>query len=221
MDAITPEKRKRRPTAKQIKAVKATLENLGTDKPKSQGQILAESGYAPAIVKNPQMVTESKGFKDLFLEGITDLDLVGKHKNLLNSTKLEHMTFPLGPKEESSEEMEGGLGDEFKERTTLTDDEIEGLLAGVNCVVQRVVHGDHARHVYFWAQDSRALKDGLDMAYKLKGFYAPEKSVNLNVIKDISSDHTFDIDKMAEEIAARLKEEKINEPTNKGAASNS
>jgi hypothetical protein len=118
-------------------------------------------------------------------------DLLGrKHQELLNSTTLDHMVFPLGPKDEDDINLSGGrikkteegnVPEKLKERTTLTDKEIITMLADVNCKVRRIVHGETARHVYFWAADNRAVKDALDMAYKLKGKYAAEKSIVLNI----------------------------------------
>jgi len=120
-------------------------------------------------------------------------DLLGeKHRALLTSTRLDHMVFPLGPKDEDDINLSGGrvkkevtgeakMPEEHKERTTLTDKEIIAMLASVNCTVRRIVHGETARHVYFWAADNRAVKDALDMAYKLKGKYAAEKSININI----------------------------------------
>lgn len=48
--------------------------------------------------------------------------------------------------------------------------------------------------------DVVAVKAGLDMGYKVKGSYAPDKSVNLNVNTDISSTEDF------QELAKRLNE---------------
>jgi len=97
-------------------------------------------------------------------EALPDEVLGHKHRELLESVTLDHMTFPL----ESSNDP-------------LTDDEIREYLKEVNCKVRRIVHGEQARHVYFWANDNRAVKDALDMAYKLKGKYAPDKHVNVNI----------------------------------------
>jgi hypothetical protein len=86
-------------------------------------------------------------------EYLPDEDLASVHKRLLNSTGIGHMVFP----------------------TAVSDKEIKSLLATVNCIVKKIQHGDQANHVWFWAPDNKARKDGLDMAYKLKGHYAPER----------------------------------------------
>ena len=48
--------------------------------------------------------------------------------------------------------------------------------------------------------DTNAVKAGLDMGYKLKGAYAPEKSINLNVEANIT-------DPKARELAEKYEEE--------------
>lgn len=97
-------------------------------------------------------------------ESIPDELLVEKHLSLLHATHLDHSIFPPF-----------NNGDKKKKRgDELTDEMIIELLASVNCTVKKIVHGDQARHVYFWGTDNRAIKDGLDMAYKIKNTYAPE-----------------------------------------------
>lgn len=106
--------------------------------------------------------------------------LAEKHLQLLNSTTLDNMTFPLGPKTKA----------ECVDDTKLSDEEIRELLLEVNCKVRRIVHSEHARYVYFWCADNKARKDALDMAYKLKGNYAPSKTVSVNV--EVEADATLD-----------------------------
>lgn len=72
-------------TAKQKKAVEKLVENGGKDNPKPVGEVLREVGYSEAIVKNPQKITESKGFKALLDEYIPDdLILTALREDILN-----------------------------------------------------------------------------------------------------------------------------------------
>lgn len=201
-------------TIKQKIAVGKTLENLGSDTPKTMGEILKESGYADTIVENPQIITTSKGFRELMEEALPDSLLTQKHKELLNSTHLDHMTFPLGPKTNDdknnyiSQKVAEALkaGKVYNEKDLLSDEEIKELLSSVNCVVRRVVHGETARHVYFWGKDNKAIKDALDMAFKLKGAYAPIKSDLTSGGEKLPS---TDLDALAAAMAATLKDKKI------------
>lgn len=59
-------------TARQKKAVEKLVENGGSDHPRPMGEILKEAGYSDAIAKNPQKLTESKGFKDLVDQYLPD-----------------------------------------------------------------------------------------------------------------------------------------------------
>ncbi len=96
-------------------------------------------------------------------ESFSDKDLAKKHKALLNSKRIEHLVFP----------------------TKTEDDDIIKLLESVNCKVKKIQHGEMSKHVWFWSQNDKALKEALDMAYKLKGKYAPTKSIQLKVERKI------------------------------------
>lgn len=187
---------------------------------KSVSAAMRDAGYDDTTAKNPKNLTESRAWKDLMAEYLNDEKLSKKHDELLGSTKIEHMIFPLGPKGEDDVNLSGassnqndnevdgdadpeaGMHEEHKERTTLTDEQIIGMLAEVNCTVRRIVHGQTARHVYYWVADNKARKDALDMAYKLKGHYAPEKkdvTVDVNSFNEYSND---DLDRIAKESAS-------------------
>lgn len=201
-------------TIKQKRAVDKTLENLGSDTPKTMGTILKESGYADSIAINPQIITESKGFKELLEEALPDSLLTQRHKELLNSTHLDHMVFPLGPKTTAekeffiNEQITKALkaGKVYDGKDCLSDEDIKELLDSVNCVVRKVVHGESGRHVYFWGRDNKAVKDALDMAFKLKGAYAPVKSDMTTGGEKLPS---TDLDALAAAMAETLKQQKL------------
>lgn len=170
-------------TQRQKVAAKKVVENLGNDYPKPLGEILLESGYSKNVADTPSNVTESKGFQDLLEEYLPDNKLTEVHKSLLGSTKLDHMIFPLGPENEDDENLSGSKPNAQNKldkagvpapRTTLTDLEIKDMLAEVNCQVRRIVHGDTARHVYFWAADTGARQNALKLAYEVKGKGVPK-----------------------------------------------
>lgn len=150
---------------------------------------MREVGYPPNTAKNPKNLTETKGWKQLMEEYLSDNDLAQKHKELLNATKIDHMVFMLGPRNEAEREQyiaqdrakadEKGI--EYKEIEYVSDDDIREMLAEVNCKVRRIVHRETARDVYFWAADNKSRKDAIDMGYKLKGSYAPDKSITATV----------------------------------------
>lgn len=53
--------------------------------------------------------------------------------------------------------------------------------------------------------DVQAVTKGLDMAYKLKGSYAAEKSTSLNVNVDVQKSENPDLDKLREEYEEKLR----------------
>lgn len=154
------------------------LENKGKGTYQSMGQIMVEAGYPPATARNPQQLTRSKTFQDLLAEKMPDDMLQDTHLKLLASKKLDHMVFPLGPKDADDPNFSGAKPNAPSvvekagvpiERTTLTDQEIKELIKEVGGTVRRIVHGDTARHVYFWASNDKVRHDALKLAYDLKG----------------------------------------------------
>lgn len=158
-------------------------------------------------------------------EALPDDLLAKKHLSLLNTTRIEHMTFPLGPANQDEPNFSGARPNEKqtteaempeyekrKQRTTLSDTQIVKLLADVNCQVKQIVHGEQARHVYYWAADAQAQVKALEMAYKVKGTFAPDKHANLNMHMNLSTDPSdIDLDKLVEEAESKLKSQKTNE----------
>lgn len=141
-----------------IKAQKvwtAIQENPG----KPIGEAMREAGYATATSLKPSDLTDSKAWNDLLDEYLPRTALLGTHQGLLRASHLDHMTFPL-------------------ETPALLDSHIVEMLAELNCKVRRVVHGETARHVYFWSPDNKARNDALEKGYKLRGDYAPEKHIH-------------------------------------------
>lgn len=124
------------PTIRQKKAFAKTLENGGV-----VSTAMLEADYSRAMAKNPQKLTESKGWKELMDKHLPDNLLAKKHR--------------------------------------------EGLEAVTN-KPHLVDRDDKGRPVYeYMPEDDYSTRHKyLDSAYKLKGSYAPEKSVNLNLNAD-------------------------------------
>lgn len=157
----------------------SALKNYDTDDPNVANAIASENLRKPMIQDAIKSIAEQ----------IPDEDLVAKHKELLNASALDHMIFPLGPRDEADrlkhiEEARAKTdkeGKEYKDIEFVTDEDIIEMLQEVNCKVRRIVHRETARDVYFWSADNSARDKALDKAYKLKGTYAPDKSLNVSV----------------------------------------
>lgn len=94
-------------------------------------------------------------------DAFTDEDLEKAHRELLNQKRTEYFTFPK----------------------TMQDDEIEAKVNAAGLELLVIQDGEKGRYAFYAVIDAQARKSALDMAYKLKGSYAAEKtqSVHLNV----------------------------------------
>src|ERR1051325_3542281 len=88
---------RQKPTPKQRVAAKKVIENLQKDNPDDLGTILENVGYSKSIALNPQMVTETQGFKQAIRElGLTEelitsalvSDIKAKPENRIQELKL-------------------------------------------------------------------------------------------------------------------------------------
>lgn len=163
---------------RRIDAVKNMVASGG----KNLGKAMRDAGIPVATAKNPGKIFKSRAWNDIMEEFIPDDVLAVAHKKLLNSHRLDHMVFPLEHTEKKVVKKRPKPADEDMDddeemmdapqppprQAVLTDNDIREMLLSVNCQVRRIVHGDMGRHVYFWSPDNRALKDALEMAYKLK-----------------------------------------------------
>lgn len=147
---------------RQKKSVMIRAENLGTI---SETALMKAAGYSPSYARSGQH-KKTKSFQALLEEYMPDETILRSHLGLMNSRRLDHMTFP----------------------TKIEDHEIQELLASVNCILRKVVHSEQAKHAYFWSPDNRARKDAIDMLYKLKGTYSPEKFEDVSALRDISDE---------------------------------
>lgn len=174
----------KQPNSRQLKLQKLLEENVGLDKPKTMGEMLLEAGYSESVADTPSKVTKGKSWQELMDQYLPDDKLAEVHQGLLNSTKIEHMVFPLYNKPDEDEEPEeqpettlepqpqgGALLRRHKviEGAGLSNDDITEMLAEVNCTVRKIVQGLQARHVYFWSPDATARKNALELAFKIKG----------------------------------------------------
>lgn len=128
-------------TLRQKKAFDKALENGG-----NVSKAMSESDFSPAMAKNPQKLTRSKGWQELMDKYLPEEKLAKIHKQVL----------------------------EKKEILLVSD-------------------GKEGSHLEYTGQPHPDVVKGLDMAFKLRGSYAPEKSINLNLD--------------AEELRAKIKQE--------------
>ena len=107
------------------------------------------SAYAHKLKKKPKVVKRLLSIAD----SIPDKLLLEKHEGLLEQKELAYFVFARSIKDEEIEEhMEAN---------------------GLDLIVIRPT--DKGKMAFYSIPDANAIKAGLDMAYKLKSSYAPEK----------------------------------------------
>lgn len=155
---------------------------------------MRQAGYSEATSKNPCNLTRSKAWRELVDDLLPEQELATKHKALLNSSKVQWYEFPVPEKpkrrkklvpqarggsiyndseaeEDEGEFMAGGPG-----TPNLSDAEIKAIVESVpGCKLIYIKDTSWARTAYYQAPDNRSQKDALDMAYKIRGSYSPEK----------------------------------------------
>jgi hypothetical protein len=134
-------------TLKQQLVFKALMADIGNKTVRPLKVILLESGYSPAIAKNPHLVTKSKGFQELLDDVLDDDSLINVHESLLKAKAIDHLVFPL----------------------SMSDEEITELISSTGGTVRKFKHGDNATHVWFWTPNTKARQDALKLAYDIKG----------------------------------------------------
>lgn len=130
-------------------------------------------------VENLQKPTVVNALQEI----LNDEDLAKAHKELLNQTRVEYFVFPKG----------------------MDDEEIVDKVTSAGLEVIVIRDGEKGRYAFYSTIDSNARKGALDMAYKIKGTYAPEKKTNLNMNVDMSEDMYA----LATKAAELLKEQKL------------
>ena len=141
-------------------------------------QAMRLSGYAKTTADN-QKVKQLKDWNTILEKEMGDKYLAREHKKIINAGKLLKEELPLGPKTQedkikllASDRLKAETGGyEYIEKDYLTDDEIKEMYEKIDCPVQRILRGEEFRHVYYISPDNKTKKEGVEMAYKLKGRY--------------------------------------------------
>lgn len=167
--------RARVPSERQMLAVQYLGENG-----RNKGEALRKAGYSVAIQRQPHKVFDSVAVQGLLQDVMKPEHILGRLKRHVYARRAFHMTLPTyNPEKAVQREAEAlETGEDVSEQTRgeqMTDADIRDFLAGVNCTVYRIVHGEQARHVYYYGDDSKASLDAIEKFINLYGMYAPKK----------------------------------------------
>lgn len=168
-------------TIKQEKAIDILAGNGG-----NVTQAMLEAGYSPATANTPGKLTDSKGFKELMEAIMPDTLITERHRNLLEQKRVDYFVFPK----------------------TMSDEEIVGHVNASGLEVITVRTSDKGKMAFYTVADAMAISKAIDMAYKLKGSYAPEKSVTLNLTETAPDP---ELDKLRQEFNERAKQRIIDQ----------
>lgn len=131
----------------------------------------AKKAYAEDANKNYNAVA-ALGFyylqKPKIKQGIAQvLDddfLASAHAQLFNQVRVEYFVFPK----------------------KMSDEEITEHIASIGIKVITIRESDRGKLAFYSLPDAVAIKGALEMAFKLKGAYAPEKSISVNIAVEAS-----------------------------------
>jgi hypothetical protein len=129
-------------TVRQRKAAEEMAANGGT-----AASALRKAGYSEVVARNPKRVTSSASWQELMDQYLPEKKLAQVHKKLLGAKYLDHMVFPL----------------------TTTDEAIKALITSVGGTAKKIQRGDQGVHVWFWADNTKAQKDAVELGYKIRG----------------------------------------------------
>lgn len=163
---------------------RAVAAKMVEDPSLSVGDAARAVGLPESIATHPSQIVNTPEWNQLLDEMLPRGELLDVHKGLLRASRIDHMIFADGPKDEQScmrfiEERNTKIKPDdhpYTRDDVLTDDDIRAMLEEKNCTVRRISRTENSRHVYFFAPDNRARKDALEMAYKLRGDFAGDKA---------------------------------------------
>jgi hypothetical protein len=161
---------------RQKAAVKHLLEKGG-----SVGDAMRHAGYTPATAKNPSHLTKSKGFvKILEKAGLTDEVLAQGHMELMQSSRIEHQSFPaiyrttVVDKDENGKKLKKALKEEVYRHVpdNVIKMQIESVPGHKLMYIQK---GTVEKIAYIKVPENIVRKSAIEMGYKVKAHFAPDK----------------------------------------------
>jgi len=136
-------------TIKQKKALDKVVENGG-----NISKAMVDAGYSPETAHTPQKLTESKGWKELVEQYLPDSFVAQKHKELFTIKQVNYFVFPR----------------------KMDDEEIWEHVDAAGLEVITIRDSEKGKMAFYSVPDQNAIKSAVDLAYKIKGSYAPQKS---------------------------------------------
>jgi len=142
---------------KEKKFVKTLLENGGNGVRAALEAYDTDSYNTAGVIAHENL--KKPKIQKAIAERIQDDDLEAAHVSLLNAVRLDYFVFPK----------------------SMSDEEITGHVSAQGLTVINIRPSEKGKLAFFSLPDGAARGKGLELGYKLKGSFAPDKHVNLNV----------------------------------------
>lgn len=168
-------KRQKEPTILERKVASILIAKGGKS---TVSSAIREAGGSESIARNSQKITRSVGFNKLLERaGISDKMLAEKHSRLLNATTLGREEFNAQVTYEEDPKRKNKKIEKVKHYTT---EQIKLSIEGseenpTGCRILYIKVFSHRKVAVFRVPDNAVQAKNLEMAYKVKGHFAPEK----------------------------------------------
>lgn len=159
----SPAASKKRVSAKDIKRKKVVRKIIEKQGNLSVSAAMREAGFSASYAHNPQDFLNTKATTDLLEQYFPDNLLHAKTRELMEASEIDQFVFPLA-------KNKAAKGKDKK----LTNEEIKFIVeqvAGCTLIYIRDSDFPPGRIAFFRSPALKARKDGLEMAYKLKGAF--------------------------------------------------
>lgn len=148
--------KKRKPLERHKLIVKDLSGNIGKGKKrKSLKQTMIDKGYSESYADSGH-IKKTRSWDELMKVVLNDEMLAEKHEALLNAKQVQRFIFA----------------------TRIKDEDIIEMVEEAGFKVITIRNSPMGKMAFYSVDNTRAIKDGLDMAYKLKAKFTPEE-INL------------------------------------------
>ena len=126
---------------------------------------MREVGYSKHSAIVPQVLTESKTWREQMEDFLPDEKLLKAHQKLLSQKQVQYFTFPK----------------------SMSDEEIISQVNRAGFEVITVNEAERSKYAFYSIDNSQAISKALEMAYRLKGRDSDDKNKNLATDGEFSS----------------------------------
>lgn len=161
--------KKRKPLERHKAIVEDLSGNIGKGKKrKSLKQTMIDKGYSESYADSGH-IKKTRSWDELMKVVLNDELLATKHNALLNAKQVQRFIFA----------------------TRIKDEDIIEMVEEAGFKVITIRNSPMGKMAFYSVDNTKAIKDGLDMAYKLKGKFTPEE-INLK-FKGFSKEQLIDL----------------------------